>query len=80
MWCWTGSAGWLMPIGMLLMVAFWGVVIAFGVWLLSRWVRSSDSAAAIPRGNGALTVARERYARGEISKEEFERIRRDLSW
>jgi uncharacterized membrane protein len=25
-------------------------------------------------------VARERYARGEISRDEFERIKRDLSW
>ncbi len=74
MWCWTGSAGWLMPIGMVLMVAFWGVVIGLGVWLISRWVRGSGS-----DGNGALALARERYARGEISKEEFERLRRDLS-
>jgi putative membrane protein len=69
-----------MPIGVLLMVAFWGVVIAFGVWLLSRWVRSPDSGVGISRGNGALAVARERYARGEISRDEFERIKRDLSW
>ena len=74
MWCWTGSSGWLMPIGMVLMVAFWGTAIGFGVWLISRWARSSDYS-----GNGALAVARERYARGEISKEEFERLRRDLS-
>jgi putative membrane protein len=66
-----------MPIGVLLMVAFWGTVIALGVWLLSRWARSSDSAAGI---YGALAVARERYARGEISRDEFERIKRDLSW
>jgi len=65
---------------MLLMVAFWGVVIAFGVWLVSRWARSSDTGAGISRGNGALAVARERYARGEISRDEFERIKRDLSW
>ena len=80
MWCWTGSAGWLMPIGAMLMVAFWGAVVAFGVWLLSRWGRSPDSAAGVSGGNGALAVARERYARGEISRDEFERIKRDLSW
>jgi putative membrane protein len=64
----------------MLMVAFWGAVVAFGVWLLSRWGRSPDSAAGVSGGNGALAVARERYARGEISRDEFERIKRDLSW
>jgi len=59
---------------MVLMVAFWGVVIGFGLWLISRWVRGSDS-----DGNGALAVARDRYAKGEISREEFDRLRRDLS-
>ncbi len=62
-----------MPIGLVLMVALWGAAIAFGAWLLYKWARGSDSG-----GNGALAVARERYARGEISKEEFESLKRDL--
>jgi uncharacterized membrane protein len=31
------------------------------------------------KGNGAMAIARERYARGEISREEFDRIKKDLS-
>lgn len=42
-----------------------------GVWWLIRQPRSA------PR-DSALEILRERYARGEISREEFEARRRDL--
>ena len=29
--------------------------------------------------DGSVSIARERYARGEISREEFEQIKKDLS-
>lgn len=79
MWCWADNAGWWMPLGLILMVLFWGAIIALGVWLISRLVRSSTSGTSTAGGNGAGAIARERYARGEISTEEFERIKRDLS-
>jgi putative membrane protein len=37
------------------------------------------SRAAQGRSDEALEVARARYARGEIEREEFERLRRDLA-
>jgi len=59
---------------MLLMVIGWLVVVgavAAGIWwLLSRRRRAGDL---------ALDVLRERYARGEITREEFESKRRDLA-
>jgi hypothetical protein len=41
-------------------------------------VNKGDSGSA-GRGDSALAIAKERYARGEISKEEFDQIKRDLS-
>ena len=70
-WVW-GAWGALMMLGMLM---FWGLVIAgfvFGIrWLVRQGGRS--------RPDAALDILRQRYARGEISKEEFEAKKRDLS-
>jgi len=70
-WMW-GAWG----IGMgLLMLVFWGLIIA-GIVLAIRWlVRQGRE----PGSSRALDILRERYARGEINKEEFEAKRRDLS-
>lgn len=69
----TEGSGLWMTIGWVLMVLFWAGVVAFALWAFWRVTRR-------PReGNGALATARERYARGEIGREEFERIKKDLS-
>jgi len=62
-----------MAIGGVLMVLFWAGVVGFAIWAISRLARRSHD------GNGALAAVRERYARGEVSREEFDRIKKDLS-
>ncbi len=57
------------------MVLFWGGLIALTVWGIAKLTKRSDSASK----RDPLDIAKERYARGEISKEEFEQIKRDLS-
>ncbi len=59
---------------MLMMLAFWGVVIA-GIVLAIRWLVSQGRES---RTDTALDILRQRYARGEINKEEFEAKKRDL--
>jgi putative membrane protein len=60
---------------MLMMLIFWGVVIV-GIVLGIRWLASQAKG---PRStDAALDILRQRYARGDINKEEFEAKRRDL--
>jgi putative membrane protein len=59
---------------MVLAVLFWAAVLvalAAAVWWLVRRGQRGP-------GDKALETLRERYARGEISREEFEARRRDL--
>jgi putative membrane protein len=65
-----GGGWWIAMVFM--MVIFWAAVIALVVW----GVRS----VAGPRHDSRtpLDIARERLAKGEISEEEFERIKRQL--
>jgi len=79
-WGWSMHPMWGMwgvwGIGMMLMMlVFWGVVIV-GIVLGIRWVvtQGRESRATDP----ALDILRQRYARGDIGKEEFEAKKRDL--
>jgi putative membrane protein len=59
---------------MVMMLVFWGVVIA-AIVLTIRWLAGQGGR---PGSDRALDILRERYARGEINKDEFEAKRRDL--
>ncbi|MEP7216051.1 MAG: SHOCT domain-containing protein [Anaerolineaceae bacterium] len=68
-----GWGAWVMM--SILMVLFWSTVVVIVLWLVrSQALHSHPEGKASP-----LDLARERYARGEISHEEFERIRENLS-
>ncbi len=60
--------------GPIIMILFWGVII-IGLVLL---IRQLSKPSAKPDMTSALSIAAERYARGEISKDEFETIKRNL--
>lgn len=64
-WTTVDAAGWLW-------MAIWIAALLAMVWLV---VRSAGSRAA---DEDALTILRGRYARGEISQEEYERARTTL--
>ncbi|MBI2219080.1 MAG: SHOCT domain-containing protein [Candidatus Rokubacteria bacterium] len=72
-WMW-GAGGVVM---MLMMLTFWGLVIT-GLVLGVRWLARQGREERPDRSDRALDILRERYARGEIDKEEFEARRRDL--
>ncbi len=60
---------------MLMMLVFLGLVIAALV-LGIRWLVTQGRE---PRTDSALDILRQRYARGEINKEEFEAKKRDIA-
>lgn len=65
-------------VGMLLMVLFWGALIALAAWAVIKFSHN-NVAAPLRIENNPLDLAKERYARGEIGKEEFYRIKKDLA-
>jgi len=66
--------GWGMGFGWIFMILFWALVI-LGIVALIKWL--SDQSGS--RGKTALEILQERYARGEIQREEYEQKKRDLS-
>lgn len=70
--------GWGMGFGMISMVLFW-VLVILGIVVLVKWLLGGSSRAGSAEPSRALEVLKERYARGEIGKEEFEEKKRDLS-
>lgn len=62
-----GIFGWLM------MVLVWAVPIILIVWVLRGGFGSRNDT-----GKSALDILKERYAKGEINKEEFESKKRDI--
>ena len=73
-WPWYDLGWWGMGLGMLVMIIFWAGLIALIAWIIVKAVRSGKSTSETP-----LDIAKARYARGEISKKEFERLKKDLS-
>jgi putative membrane protein len=69
--------GWF---GMIFMLLFWVVVIA-GIVLLIRWLAQSTSSrnrSGDGTGSQAMDILKERYAKGEISQDEFESMKKEI--
>jgi putative membrane protein len=64
------------PWGMLVNLAFWILVVFLIVWVFRSLFghKGPDSAPAL----SALDVLQQRYAAGEIEREEYERIKKEL--
>ncbi len=63
--------------GWVFMLAFW-VLIIWGIIMLIQWVVRQGSQASEKKDSGAMAILEERYAKGEISKEEFKEKKKDL--
>lgn len=88
MWGWhMGYGGW----GMVFMAILWIGFIALGIWLLVRLfpgvsrgtgrrsTRDESTRAEAHGTDTAIQIIQRRYARGELTKEEYETLRHDLA-
>ncbi len=67
-----GMIGFGMGFGFLFMILFWGVV----VWLVVSLINASQSS---KKDEDSLTVLKKRYASGEISKKQYEEMKKELN-
>ncbi len=68
------------PLGAILSLVFWALIIA-GIVLLVVWLvrNAGRTGLSAPSSDPALETLKTRYARGEITKEQFEEMRRTLT-
>ena len=71
---WGGGWGWGW-FGIVHMVLWWFLII-LGIVVLAKWLFGGGGRST--ERDRALTILRERYARGEIDKQEFDARKRDL--
>lgn len=82
MWNSFSNMGWGMGSGWIFMLLFWGLVI-WGIFALVRGVSGHGGCCGHGGGRGhgeksASDILKERYAKGEISKDEFDKMKKDL--
>ena len=83
----SGMSGW-MVVWMVLSSLFWLALVAIAVWALVRFVTRHPSSSTrydttrdatnVPAGPSADEILRQRFARGEIDADTFQRMRAQL--
>lgn len=72
-------------LGMIFMLIFWVAIIALAVWLLSNVFPKAVNNLSSPDGTrrsdlseSPLEILKQRYARGEINREQYETMKQDI--
>ncbi|HTP11703.1 MAG TPA: SHOCT domain-containing protein [Anaerolineae bacterium] len=68
-------------IPMILTILFWVIIIGAGIWLISSlgsW-NSRQTPSNLPPTESALDILKKRYARGEITKEQFDAMSHEIA-
>ena len=61
---------------MIIHFIFWAVVIYFAIKLVNKYVKKVDESKV--KENSAMSILRERFAKGEIDSEEFKQKKTEL--
>ena len=66
--------------GLLFMLLFWGGLIALAVWLVSGLLPRNSRSPMLPayRNLSACQILDRPYARGELTREQYELMKQDL--
>ena len=70
-----GGYGWGMGYGWIVMLAFWALIVFAFTYLIRILAKRSEAGGG---RESPLDILKHRYAKGEISREEFERMKNDI--
>ena len=74
MWSGMDGLGWgWIGLGMLHVALFW-VLVVLGIVVLVRWLADRP-----PREPSAVHILKARYAKGELTREQYEQLKRELA-
>ena len=81
MWGYMGNKGWGYGWGIFgaTHMVLWWILLVLGIVVLGKWLFGRGSDQKLSPHQRALEILAERYARGEINKDEFDAKRRDLN-
>ncbi len=67
-------------IGLFYMIIFWGALIALAVWLVRSIFPIKTQSPSLPsdKNLNALEILDQRYALGEITREQYELMKQDI--
>jgi len=57
---------------------FWLVILVIIGWVIVNQMNKNKRDSQLPQQESSLDILKRRYAKGEIAKEEFERMKKDL--
>lgn len=72
-WQW-GAWGWVM---MAMMLIFWALVVVGAIYAIRAWSGPPRGWSG-PPGESAIEILDRRYARGEITREQYQQMREDV--
>ena len=76
MYGYGNGMGWLgMGLGMIIHLAFTALIIMAVVWLFKALFRSG---LPVQNQSGAVEILRQRFAKGELTSDEFQRMKKEL--
>lgn len=66
---------WGMGFGFIFMILFWGLIIWLIVWIVTRYTKPGQAG----KTESAIEILKKRFAKGEITKKQYEDMKKEIS-